>query len=428
MQKIRNPLRSITAERVVHPVAQRVPFSFTESQRLWKEAHNYIPGGSQNTRRDLYPEWPDYFARAKGCRMWDVDDNEFIDFLCSIGPIVLGYAYDKVDDAVVEIIRSSFQSSTNHPVQVKLAKLLVNVIPCAQQARFFKTGTEATMAAVSLARHITGRTAVAQCGYHGWTDMWRRGTTKGVHTAAWEVVHPFSGATESLEHLLNNSDEDFAAVIICPIDTRPFTQENYQEIIDIAHKHGALVIFDEIKSGFRTALGGAQELLGVVPDLTTLSKGMGNGYPISAVVGMSDYMEHMVHTPAIGTFSVEAIGLTAAMATIRELQAQNAVSHMWKVGQQFIDGLNTICNDHHMDDMSAVADPVPSIFRFAWHSKLANNYNESIPKYFFGECLKYGLFLSPWHVGFVNYSHSSRDIDEALDICDYVMARTKKQF
>ncbi|MHB9070969.1 MAG: aspartate aminotransferase family protein [Sedimentisphaerales bacterium] len=407
----------------------RKAYSFSESKRLWQEAQQLIPGGSQGTRSQLYPEWPNYFVRAKGCRAWDIDGNEFIDFLCSIGPVILGYAYDRVDNAVINIIRSSFQSSTNHPVQLELARLLIELIPCAERVRFFKTGTEATMAAVRLARHITGRTNVAHCGYHGWTDMWRRGCDGGgVHKGSWDPILPFNGTAESLVELFKKTTEKFAAVIICPIDTRPFTKENYQGIIDVAHKHGALVIFDEIKSGFRTALGGAQELLGVTPDITTLSKGMGNGYPISAVVGKAECMEAMATTPSVGTFSVEAMGVTASLETLREMKEKNVVEHLWRVGQRFIDGLNQICKIYQIDEMKAEADPVPSVFKFAWNSQLANNYKEPIPNYFFGECLRYGLFLSPWHVGFVNYSHSNKDIDEALDICDFVMAKTKRKF
>ena len=407
----------------------REAFSFGESQRLWQQAQELIPGGSQGTRCPLYPEFPNYFDRAKGCRMWDVDGNEFIDLLCSIGPIILGYAYDRVDDAVCEIVRKSFQSSGNHPVQLELAKLLIDTIPCAERARFLKTGTEATMAAVGLARHITGRTHIAQCGYHGWTDMWRgQRTDTGIYKGAWEAIKTFDGTAEHLDNLLKKSKEQFAAVMLCPVDTKPFTKENYQQIVDIAHEHGALVVFDEIKSGFRTALGGAQELLGVTPDLTTLSKGLGNGYPISAIVGKAEFMHGMTETPTIGTFSVEAIGLTAALTTVTELRDTNAVEHLWRVGQRMIDGLNRICRDHNMDEPAAFADPVPPIFRFTWEPQTGNNCQHPVHEYFFAQCLKYGLFFSPWHVSFVNYSHSDRDIDEALDICDFVMAKTKKKF
>jgi glutamate-1-semialdehyde 2,1-aminomutase len=404
------------------------PYSFKRSKELWKEACKVIAGGTTGTRQPLYPEYPTYIKRAKGCRMWDVDGNEYIDLLCSIGPILLGYAYDRVDDAVIATIKESFQSSSNHPIQIELAQLLTEMVPCAERVRFLKTGTEATVAATRLARYITGRMHVARCGYHGWADLWRHGETGGTHKAAWEVVLPFDGRAQDLERLFKESGQQFAAVILCPADTKPFTNENYQGIVDVAHRHGALVIFDEVKTGFRVALGGAQEYLGVTPDLTTLSKGMGNGYPISAVVGKDEYMEQWKHTPSSGTFFVEAASIAAAAATLRELKEKSVVPHLYKVGQRLIDGLKRICLDHGMDEPQAYPDPVPSMPRFTWHPNEGNRSDHPAHQYFFSECFRHGLFFAPWHVTFVTYSHSERDIDQALEICDFAMGLTKKNW
>ena len=404
------------------------PYTFEKSKQLWQRARQLIAGGTQGTRQPLYPEYPAYFTRAKGCRMWDVDGNEFLDLLCSIGPVLLGYAYDRVDDAAREIIRDSFQSSSNHPVQLELAQLLIDMVPCAERVRFLKTGTDATLAVARLARHITKRNFIARCGYHGWADMWRNGDAGGTDPAAWESVLAFDGTADGLDDLFKNIKKKFAAVILCPADTKPFTTENYQGIVDVAHKHGALVIFDEIKTGFRVALGGAQELLGVIPDLTTLSKGMGNGYPISAVVGKAEYMEKICETPTAGTFSVEALAIAASAATIKEVRDKDVPAHLARVGQRLIGGLQKICLDHGMEEARAYADPVPSMIRFTWNSQGGNECNHSAHHYFFSECFRYGLFFCPWHVAFVNYSHQDSDIDEALEICDFVMAKTKKNW
>jgi glutamate-1-semialdehyde aminotransferase len=405
----------------------REAYSFSRSDQLWQYAQTLIPGGSQGTRCPLYAEFPSYFDRAKGCRMWDVDGNEFIDLLCSIGPIILGYAYDRVDDAACKIIRSSFQSSANHLVQLELAELLIQSIPCAEKVRFFKTGTEATMAAIRAARNHTGRNLIAQCGFHGWTDIWRTGGP-GVDPAASQSVRTFDGTARSLANLLQASPEKFAAVILCPVDTRPFTTGNFQAIVDTAREHGAVVIFDEIKSGFRVALGGAQEYLQVTPDLTTLSKGLGNGYPIAAVVGKAGCMDSIEPTASIGTFSVEALAITAALETLRELKEVNATAHLWRMGQRMIDGLNQICRDHGMREPVAYPDPVPPIFRFCWEPKKGGSSQHPAQQYFYSQCIKYGLFFVPWHVSFICYSHTERDIDEALDICDIAMARTREKF
>lgn len=412
-------------DRLVN-ISQRIPYRFTQSQRLWQQAQQLIAGGTQGTRQPLYPDFPAYFVRAKGCRMWDVDGNEFIDLLCSIGPILLGYAYDRVDDAARAVMADSFQSSSNHPIQLELARLIIEMVPSAERVRFFKTGTEATVAAARLARHITGRMPIARCGYHGWADLWRYGEQGGTDPAAWKSVPAFDGTAADLARLFRQTPEPFAAVILCPADTKPFTQENYQAIVDLAHEHGALVIFDEIKTGFRVALGGAQELLGVTPDLTTLSKGLANGYPLAVVAGKAEYMQRIAETPTAGTFNVEALSIAAAVATLREVRERNVVAHLHRMGQRLIDGLRGICAAHGMDEPHAYADPVPSMIRFTWHPGDGNRCDHPAHQYFFSQCFRYGLFFCPWHVAFVNYSHTEADIDEALDICDFALARTKK--
>jgi len=407
----------------------RKPYKFEQSTALLRRAEKCFANGTMGTRSPLFVDYPSYFKKAKGCRMWDVDGNEFIDLLCSIGPIILGYAYDRVDNAAIAAIQDSFQSSSNHPNQIELAELLCELVPCAERARLLKTGTEATVAATRLARHVTGRLHVARCGYHGWADVWRNGETKGgVDTRAWESVHPFDGSAEDLDRMIKKSGEKFAAVIICPADTRPFTKENYQGIIDVAHKHGALAIFDEVKTGFRVALGGAQEYLGVTPDLTTLSKGLGNGYPIAAVVGKAAVMEEWRSTPSSGTFFVEGLSIAASIATLRELKEKNVVPHLYKMGQRLIDGLQRIIDDHQMSEPKVYADPVPSMPRFTWHPNEGNKSEHPAHNYFFEQCIRHGLFFCPWHVTFVNFSHTESDIDEALEICDFAMDKTKRKF
>ena len=407
-------------------------YSFTKSNALFKEAKKYIAHGAQGTRQPYYPGFPTYFERCKGCRMWDVDGNEFIDLLCSIGPMLLGYAYKRVDDAARAIMRDSFQSSTNHAIQIDHAKMLCEMVPSAERIRLLKTGTEATVAAARLARCITGREMIARHGYHGWADMWKGSEgfpngAGGVVKASGESVVPFDATAEGLERLFKKSRKKFAAVILCPADTRPFTTENYQGIIDVAHEHGALVIFDEVKTGFRVAQGGAQENLGVTPDITTLSKGMGNGYPIAAVVGKKKYMDAMAETPTAGTFSIEALSIAASLATLREIREKNVVDHLWKKGQRLIDGLEKICLEHGIEEAKAYPDPVPSMPRFTWHPYEFNKAEHPDHQYFFSECCRYGLFFCSWHVAFVNFSHKNKDIDEALEICDFVMGRLRKR-
>jgi glutamate-1-semialdehyde 2,1-aminomutase len=417
----------LTEAKLKRGIIMKKAYTFTKSKQMWAEALGCIAGGSTGMRRPHFDECPIFFKRAKGCRMWDVDDNEFIDLYCSIGPITLGYAYDTVDDAVIEVIKSSFQSDMNHPVSIDLAHLLCELIPCAELVKYAKTGTEATMAAVRVPRIVTGRRYIARHGYHGWSDMWMAGDVKsnGVLDASHEYVLEFDGTAEGLELLIKKSGKQFASVILCPADTKPFTHENFQGIIDVAHGHGALVIFDEVKTGFRCALGGAQEVLGVVPDLTTLSKGMANGYPMAAVVGKREYMELMAQTPNSGTFANEALSMTASLVTLKEFKEKDVPGHMAKMGQRLIDGLNNIVTDHKMDGPIAYGDPVSAMPRFTWEEGKVL-FDNPVQNYFFSQCYRYGLFFHPWHVAFVNYSHTEKDIDQALEICDFAMEKTKR--
>lgn len=403
-------------------------YKFTQSKKLWKQALKYIAGGSTAMRRPHFEECPMFFPKAKGCRMWDVDGNEFIDMYCSIGPITLGYAYDRVDKAVQAVIKDSFQSNMNHTVSIELAKMLCELIPCAELVKYCKTGTEATMAAVRIPRLITQRKHIARHGYHGWADMWFPGnvTRNGVLEDSHKFIHEFDGSAEGLENLFKKKKVKFAAVILCPADTKPFTTENFQNIIDVAHDHGALVIFDEVKTGFRCALGGAQELLGVTPDLTTVSKGIANGYPIGAVVGKREFMQYMPNTPNSGTFANEALSMTAALETLKEMKEKNVPAHMDEMGRRFISGLNEIISAHKISGAKAYGDPVPAMPRLIWEEDKRGGGNP-VHHYFFSQCYRYGLFFHEWHVGFVNYSHKARDIDQALEICDFVMSKTVKK-
>jgi glutamate-1-semialdehyde aminotransferase len=407
-------------------------YTFKKSNELWVEANKYIPGGSQGTRQPEYPEHPIYFDRAKGCRMWDVDGNEFIDFLCSIGPIILGYSYDSVNEAVCDIVKTSFQSSMNHPIMIEVAKIITEMVPSADGVRFMKTGTEATQLAVRLARHITGRMYIARHGYHGWADLFMGHLSlPGVDKDASDKVLPFDGTAEGLDKFLKESPHEFAAVMICPADVKPFTHENYQGIIDAAHAHGALVIFDEIKSGFRIAPGGAQEYLNVLPDITTLSKGIANGYPLSAIVGREAVIKELPSAGIAGTFSVEGLSLAASLATLKEIKNNNVVPHLYKMGQRLIDGLNDIFQKYGMHEARAYGDPVPSMPRLQWREGTIANGVQLIKDedfhFFFSELLKHGVYLSSWHVAFMNFSHQEKDVDEALEICDYVMGLTKQK-
>jgi glutamate-1-semialdehyde aminotransferase len=391
-------------------------YQFTHSKALFERAKRVIPAGSEITRVPRFAEYPIYFERAKGCRAWDVDGNEFLDFLCSIGPIILGYAYDRVDEAVRRVVEQSFQSPMNSPHQVQLAELLAETVPSCQKSRFFKTGSEATHAAVRLARAITGKEKIARSGYHGWFDLWRQPDMPGVHAGTCAPVIAWDRTLDCLERTLRSDRDGFAAVIICPSEVEPFARETFQGIIDLAHHYRALAIFDEVKTGFRPALGGVQEIMQVRPDLTVLSKGIANGYPLAVVCGPEPVMEQIIDNPTTGTFNVEALSLAAAIATIEELREKDVPSHLMRMGQRLIDGLNEITNTYGIA-ARAFPNPIPAMpnFRFT-HSD--NDTAKRAHAAFYSEVIRHGLFLCDWHMSFTSFSHQEQDIDEALDICE----------
>jgi glutamate-1-semialdehyde 2,1-aminomutase len=395
--------------------AASYPYQFTNSKALHERAKRVIPAGSEVTRMPRFDDYPIYFTRAKGCRAWDVDGNEFLDFLCSIGPIILGYAYDRVDAAVRLVMEQSFQSPMNTPHQVQLAELLAETVPSCQKSRFFKTGSEATHAAVRLARAISGKEKIARSGYHGWFDLWRKPDMPGVHPGTCAPVLPWNRTLDCLESTLRSDPERFAAVIICPSEVEPFARETFQGIIDLAHDHGALAIFDEVKTGFRPALGGVQEIMQVRPDLTVLSKGIANGYPLAAVCGPEPVMEQIINNPTTGTFNVEALSLAAAIATIEELREKDVPSHLMRMGRRLIDGLNEITDSYGID-AQAFPDPIAAMPNFRFTHSDTDRANRAHTA-FYSEVIRHGLFLCDWHMGFTSFSHQEQDIDEALDIC-----------
>ncbi len=254
--------------------------------------------------------------------------------------------------------------------------------------------------------------------------MWWTAKSSGVYAGSCEPIVAWDGTPQHLKDTLDTDRDGFAAVILCPSTIKPFEPQTFKDIMDVAQSHGTLVIFDEVKTGFRDALGGIQEVMGVTPDITTVSKAMGNGYPIAAVCGRHEVMDVMPTNPSAGTFSVEAIGLVAAIETLRELEAKNAPAHLRAMGQRLIDGFNQIAQSHGIA-VEAFAEPIPQMpnLRFTDpNEKTANKVKDM----FFREVIRRGLFMIDWHMHFINFSHQAGDIDQALEVCDYVLGQMKR--
>ncbi|MCU0923369.1 MAG: aminotransferase class III-fold pyridoxal phosphate-dependent enzyme, partial [Burkholderiaceae bacterium] len=246
-------------------------FSIATSQRLLARAASVIPAYTQTLAKGptqyVQGVAPAYLRRGQGCRVWDVDGNEFIDYTMGVGPISLGYAYPAVDAAIQRQLADGITFSLMHPLEVELAERLHYLVPNAEMVRFAKTGAEATSAAVRLARAYTQRDNVLCCGYHGWHDWYIGvlGRSAGVPQAVQDLTHTF--AYNNAGSLRSAIDRDTACVILEPLTFELPTEGFLAEVQAICREHGALLIFDEMWTGFRLALGGAQETFGVTPDL-----------------------------------------------------------------------------------------------------------------------------------------------------------------
>ncbi len=303
---------------------------FEKSMAALERAVQTIPLASQTFSKaamsTVEGAAPLFLERGQGARVWDVDGNAYIDYVLGLLPVVLGYCDADVDGAIKAQLERGIIFSLATELEAELAERLVALVPCAEMVRFGKNGSDVTSAAIRLARAHTGRDKVALCGYHGWHD-WYIGTTTrhlGVPQAVCNlsVSFPFNDA-DILERMLEAEPDGFAAVILEPMALEAPIPGFLEAVRALCNRYGVVLVFDEIVTGFRVHLGGAQAVFGVTPDLATFGKAMGNGMPISAIVGRRDIMHHMEDIFFSGTFGGEALSLAASLATLDKLEREN---------------------------------------------------------------------------------------------------------
>lgn len=336
-----------------------------ESNRLYARALEIIPGGTQlfSRRADRFVPGlaPMYVERAEGVWVWDVDGNEFVDFGMGCGPVILGHCHPAVNAAVQAQLQKGNCFTVNDPLEITLAELLIELVPGAEMVRFFKTGGETNAAAIRIARGVTGRDKVAFCGYHGWHDWYLSANlgdpatlnthllpgldTRGVPQALAGTALPFEyNNLATLRAVLEANRGEIACVIMEACRSKTPEPGFLQGVRDLAHEHGALLIFDEIVTGFRMALGGAQEFFGVTPDLCTFAKALSNGYPLGAVCGRREVMQEAATMFISSTYFSDSIGLAAGLATLNTLREQPVIPHVWGLGQELKERLDAIAS------------------------------------------------------------------------------------
>jgi glutamate-1-semialdehyde 2,1-aminomutase/spore coat polysaccharide biosynthesis protein SpsF len=292
---------------------------------------------------------------------------------------------------------------------------MVAMIPCAEMVRFGKNGSDATAGAVRLARAYTGRDWIACCGYHGWQDWYIGSTTvnRGVPQGVQQLTLPFEyNRIESLKRIFTEHAGQVAGVILEAIGVIEPQNDFLQQVKELCRREGALLIFDEVVTGFRLACGGAQEYFGVVPDLACFGKAMANGYPLSAVVGPREIMKVFEKTFFSFTFGGEALSLAAANATMKEIAEKNVIAHLWEQGRQLIDGIKILAREFHVDRLvRCVGLPPRSVVTFFDESERESLLVKSL---FQQECLKRDVLFSGGQS--ICFSHSTEDIEYTLRV------------
>ena len=349
-----------------------------------KRFNDVIPWGTSTCSKAprLLPDEPETIVRGQGCRVWDDRGREFIDFRNALGPITLGYRFPAVEKAIIRQLESGIIFGHPHPVECEAAEMLQEVIPCADQVRFLKTGGEAVAACIKLARHYTGKSHIVQVGYNGWLNALARKSRRlpGVVSADYATM----AAGESF----------------------------YPELRKLADRHGVVLIFDEIVTGFRVALGGVQERFAVTPDLAVFAKGIANGMPISVYCGRRDIMSGLKAAIVSSTYGGETLSLAALKASVSTYLEEDVISHLWLVGKKIVSGFNGLAAHY---GVPIRAEGLPPCSALVPHSEAPDGTLDKLMR----ACFANGLSL--YTVLYVNYSHSEDDIEDALSRLENAM-------
>ena len=352
---------------------------------------------------------PKYLQRGKGSHVWDVDGNEFIDFNMAIGPLSLGYAYDAVDRAIREQLEDGITFSMMHPLEVEVAELIRDAVPNAEMVRYSKTGADVTSAAVRLARAFTGRSKVICCGYHGWHDWYISVTDRslGVPKTAQDLTLTFD--YNDMESVIGALDQDTACAILEPMIFDEPRDGFLHELKAACRMNSTLLVFDEMWTGFRFALGGAQERFGVQADLMCYSKAIANGMPLAVLAGRADVMRLCEKDVFFfTTFGGEALSLAAAKATITELRDCRVPAYLARQGRVLRDGYNELARNLGMPYTRAIGAECRSLVTF--DSKAGDPLEmKSLVQQ---ELLARGILWSGFHN--MSFSHTDTDVASAL--------------
>lgn len=402
-----------------YPVTEKSKELLARAQKIMHPVTQTLAKGPGQFMRGLAPV---YLKSGKGARVWDVDGNEYLDYNMGIGPISLGYAYEKVDQAILSQLQQGITFSLMHELEVELSELVHEIIPNAESIRISKTGADVCSAAVRVARAFTGRKKVLCCGYHGWHD-WYIGITSRASGIPEEVKNLTSTFEyNNIQSVLDSIDKDTACVILEPFVFEAPKDNFLQRLQQVCKDNGTLLIFDEMWTGFRVALGGAQEYFGIKPDLAVYSKAFANGMPISLLTGRKDVM-HLFEKEVFffTTFGGEALSLAAAIATIHEMRDKKVSKALEEKGLLLKDGYNKLAASLGMEKQTkCVGYPCRTMVTFdpeLGDPLLAKSFVQQ-------EMIKRGILWAGFHN--LCFMHNTEDIYYTLKVYAEVLPLLKE--
>jgi glutamate-1-semialdehyde 2,1-aminomutase len=400
--------------------------TYTRSNELQKKSHTLIPGGAHTYAKgdDQYPELaPGFLEKGKGCHVWDLDGNEFIEYGMGLRSVTLGHAYEPVVEAAYRQMQLGINFTRPSSIEVECAEEFLSFIDGAEMVKFAKNGSDVTTAAVKLARAYTGRDLVAICVDHPFfsVDDWFIGTTDmcaGIPQAVKDLTVKFHyNDIEEVQSLFAKYPNQIACLFMEVERLEPPKEDFLQQVKELCHANGTLLIFDEIITGFRWHMGGAQKYHGIIPDLSTFGKAMGNGFSIAALCGKREIMElgglqhdrekvFLLST----TFGAETHSLAATLATMKIYKTEPVIEHLYRQGDRLTKGINQSVQEHHLEENFGVLGKPCNLLYFTRDQN--GQPSQPLRTLFLQEIIRRGV-IAPSLV--VSYSHTDEDIDHTLD-------------
>jgi glutamate-1-semialdehyde 2,1-aminomutase len=403
---------------------------YAESEALLERARRVVPGGvygHQAPHMVVAGAYPYFFARGEGCRVWDVDGNEFIDLMCSYGPIVLGHRHPVVEDAARRQMAAGDCFNAPTRLWVDLAEHLVSITPFANWAAFAKNGSDVCTWAVAIAREHTGRPKVVKAtgAYHG-AHAWCTPLPAGVTPEDTANVLTFTyNDLASLEAVLETHRDRVAAVIVSPFRHDAFHDQELPVegfltgVRQLCDRDGIVLILDDVRAGYRLHLGGSGERFGVRPDLACYAKALANGYPLSACLGRDHLKQAAERVYFTGSYFTSAVPMAAALACLREIEASGAIAHMDAMGRRLQGGIEAQAARHGLD-ITYSGPPAIPFMTFKQDVSFGHS------RTFAAACARRGVYLAPYHNWFLSSAHAERDIDQVLQVTDEAFAEVAR--